>query len=96
MFTMSNSLAQEPQDSGVIEAFSNVQSMSNSFDEINPASDMSNTDNQALNNIETETVSIFPYVFHVLLIIGLFAVLSFDTSITAKSKRKPPSLLNHN
>lgn len=40
---------------------------------------------------ETKSSSLFLYLFYALFIVGLLAVLSFDTTGSARSKRKPSS-----
>lgn len=51
------------------------------------------TDSQRPNDKDAETKSspLFPYLFYALSILGLLAVLSFDTTRSARSKRKSSS-----
>jgi hypothetical protein len=56
-------------------------------------SSSASADSQSANDKEAKAgnSSLFPYLFYALSIIGLLAVLSFDTSGNARSKRKSHS-----
>ena len=71
-----------------------LQNLSISNYDINEgSSSTANTDSQADVGTETDatTSALFPYFFYALFILGLLAVLSFDTSGNARSKRKQES-----
>ena len=55
------------------------------------SSSSSNSQSQNDKDAETKSSTLFLYLFYVLSIFGLLAVLSFDTTTSARSKRKSSS-----
>ncbi len=58
---------------------------------VNSSSRASDSKSANDKDAETKNSSLFPYLFYALSIIGLLAVLSFDTTVSARSKRKSSS-----